>query len=107
MGRLLPEVMADVPAELFLSRALRQGRADAARPVFGGDRRDHVLGGAGGGDRAALPEGKAGPSTERRLECWVRMYLAHQFFNLSKKGIEDAAYNSNVIWSVVDRPEPR
>lgn len=51
-------------AQLFRSRVPRQAQADAARPVARGDWCDHALGGAGGGDRATLPEAETRPSAD-------------------------------------------
>ena len=39
-------------------------RKQTRRDRFLGDRCDHALGGAGGGDRGALPEGEAGSSAD-------------------------------------------
>ena len=51
------------------------------------------MGGAGGADRAALPEGAGKGRRPRGLETMLRIYFMQQWFNLSDPGMEDALYD--------------
>ena len=63
----LPNVMAGAngPARFVRTRVFDLAKGGAARPVCRGDRRHHARGGAGGGDRAALPKWEPGPCADR------------------------------------------
>ncbi len=92
----LPEVIADLAAQLFRSRVFRKRKQT---------RRDRFLGQIDAiTPWAALveaiephfPEGKRG-RPPIGLERMRRMYVAQQCFNLSDEGVEDAVYDRQAI----------